>query len=137
MTASPLFIFDKNGSARERYMERVTLEKSKAFAVRIVNLHKYLCNEHKAYDIAKQILRCGTSIGANLSESECAISRNDFKSKIYIALKEACETKFWIELLHDTDYIDDAAFNSIYEDCLELIRLLMATTKTLSKTKSK
>ncbi len=114
--------------------ENIVLVKSKAFAVRIVNLYKYLRDEYKEYEMGKQILRCGTSIGANLAESECAISRNDFKSKVYIALKEACETKFWIELLHDTEYIDDKAFESIHEDCLEIIRLLMATTKTLSET---
>ena len=118
-------------------MENIALVKSKAFAIRIVNMYKYLCEEHHEYVMSKQILRSGTSIGANLSESECAISRNDFKSKIYIALKEACETKFWIELLHDTDFFDDDAFVSIHEDCLEIIRLLMATTKSLSKTEEK
>ena len=114
-------------------MENVSLVKSKAFAVRIVKLYKYLCNVHKEFVMSKQILRSGTSIGANLSESECAISRNDFKSKIYIALKEACETKFWLELLHETGYIKDRAFMSIITDCQELIRILNATTKTLSQ----
>ena len=117
-------------------MEGVTLAKSKAFAVRIVNLYKYLCKNYNLYDIASQVLRCGTSIVANLSESEFAISRNDFKTKIYIALKEAGETKFWLELLHDTKYIDDKSFESIYKDCLELIRLLISTTKTLAKNES-
>ena len=80
-------------------MESPAKEKSKAFAIRIVNLYKFLVEIYKDYTIAKQVLRSGTSIGANLAEAECAISRNDFASKVYIALKECSETGFWLELL--------------------------------------
>ena len=79
--------------------------KSKKFAVRIVKLDEYLTAEKKEYVLSKQVLRSGTSIGANLAESECAVSKKDFLSKIYIALKECSETMYWIELLYETDYI--------------------------------
>ena len=110
-------------------------EKSKAFAVRIVNLYKYLVETYKDYTIAKQVLRSGTSIGANLAEAECAISRNDFASKVYIALKECSETGFWLELLYKTDYIDKKSYESINADCQELMRMLSASTITLKKGK--
>ncbi len=111
----------------------IPMVKSKAFALRIVKLYQYLCNEKKEYVISKQVLKSGTSIGANLAEAECAFSKKDFLSKQYIALKECSETRFWFELLHESDYISDEQFNSIYPDCLELIRLLSASTKTLRK----
>ena len=84
--------------------------------------------------MSKQLLRSGTSIGANLAEAECAISRKDFLAKIYIALKESAETKYWLELLHETDILSDMEFQSIYEDCEELRRILSATTKTVNST---
>ena len=79
--------------------------KSKRFAVRVVKLYKYLCEEKKEFVLSKQLLRSGTSIGANIAESECAISKKDFLSKIYIALKECSETMYWLDLLHDTQYL--------------------------------
>ena len=114
--------------------EKTARFKSKRFAVRIVRLYQFLCDEKHEYVLAKQILRSGTSIGANLAESESAISRKDFLSKVYIALKECSETLFWLELLHDTDYLTNEQFDSIYQDCEELKKMLTATTKTINST---
>ena len=115
-------------------MERTAKIKSKRFAVRIVKLYKYLCEEKHEYVLSKQLLRSGTSIGANLAEAECAISKKDFLSKIYIALKECAETKYWLELLNETEYLTVAQFQSIFSDCEELRKMLSATTKTLNST---
>ena len=109
-------------------------KKSKAFAVRIVRLYRYLCDEKKEYVLSKQLLRSGTSIGANLAEAECAISRKDFLSKVYIALKECMETEYWLELLHETDYLTEQEYQSINSDCEELRKMLSSTTKTLNST---
>jgi len=112
--------------------------KSKKFAVRIVNLYKHLCDENKEYVLSKQILRSGTSIGANLAEAEYAISEKDFLSKVYISLKESAETIFWLDLLFETKYITETEYNSINSDVLELLKMLKATTKTMtSKLNSK
>ena len=110
--------------------EGITKEKSKAFALRIIKLNKYLCEEKKEYVLSNQILRSGTSIGANVTEAQCAQSRADFYSKMYIALKEAVETEYWLELLEAGEFIEHAHFENIYSDCKELIRLLTAITKT-------
>ncbi|MGN0553228.1 MAG: four helix bundle protein [Oscillospiraceae bacterium] len=105
--------------------------KSKHFAIRIVNMYKYLCNSKKEYVLSKQILRSGTSIGANIAEAECAISKNDFTSKLYIALKECNETIYWLEILHETEYLDNKIYFSMLSDCEELRRILSASTKTI------
>ena len=105
--------------------------KSKKFAVRIINLYKYLCDEKKEFVLSKQILRSGTSIGANVAESDAAMSRKDFLAKIYIALKECNETLYWLDLLYDTDYITDSQFQSLKNDCEEMRRMMSATTKTM------
>lgn len=105
--------------------------KSKRFAVRIVRLYQYLCDTQKEFVLSKQVLRSGTSIGANIAESECAISQKDFLAKIYIALKECVETKYWLELLHETDYLSKQQFLSLQQDCEELRKMLSSTTKTL------
>ena len=115
-------------------MENTAREKSKRFAVRIVKLYQYLRDEKRAYMLSKQLLRSGTSIGANLAEAECAISRKDFLAKVYIALKECAETKYWLELLYETNYLSEDAYQSIYGDCEELRRMLSSTTKTISAT---
>ena len=112
--------------------EKTARYKSKKFAVRIVRLYQYLCNEKKEFVLSKQLLRSGTSIGANLAEAECAISRKDFLSKVYIALKECSETLYWLELLVETDYLSEQEFQSINADCEELKKMLSATTKTIS-----
>ena len=107
-------------------------EKSKDFAVRIVNLYRHLCDEKKEFVLSKQVLRSGTSIGANLAEAEYAISDKDFLSKVYIALKENAETIFWLDLLCQTKYLTEMEYSSMNEDALELLKMLKSTTKTLS-----
>ena len=108
----------------------IIVDKSKAFAVRIINLYKYLCENKKEYTLSKQLLRSGTSIGANVKEAVRAQSKADFVAKMSIALKEASETEYWIELLHETDFIDDKQFDSIYADNNELLKLLMSIVKS-------
>lgn len=117
--------------------ENTARYKSKRFAVRIVRLYQYLCEEKREFVLSKQILRSGTSIGANLAEAECAISKKDFLSKIYIALKECSETLYWLELLTETDYLSEQEFESLNADCDELRRMLSATTKTISSAQQK
>ncbi len=106
--------------------------KSKKFAVRIVSVYRYLTLEKHEYVMSKQLLRCGTSIGANIAESECAVSRNDFVSKVYIALKECSETAYWLELLLETDYLNKDQFQSLYNDCMEMKKMMQATTRTMT-----
>ena len=113
-------------------MEGITRVKSRKFAVRIVRLYQFLCNERKEFVLSKQLLRSGTGIGANLAEAECAISKKDFLSKIYIALKECSETLYWLDLLKDTSFLTEEMHASIYRDGEELKRLLTSTTKTVS-----
>ena len=98
---------------------------SKKFAIRIVKLYKYLNDVKKEFVISKQILRSGTSIGANISESVYAQSRQDFISKLSISLKEASETKYWLEILYETDFIDDTQFESLSDDNSKLIGTLV------------
>lgn len=105
--------------------------KSMDFAIRIVNLYKYLCSEKQEYVMSKQLLKSGTSIGANVREADEGISRADFLSKIYIALKEARETGYWIELLYRTDYLTLQEYQSVQADCLELVKILATICKTV------
>jgi four helix bundle protein len=105
--------------------------KSKKFAIKIVNLYKYLSQGVKEFILSKQLLRSGTSIGANLAEAECAISKRDFLAKVYIAFKECSETQYWLELLLAAEFITQEEFDNIFPDCLELQKMLSATTKTL------
>lgn len=93
-------------------------------------LYHYLNAEKKEFILSKQVLRSGTSIGANVSEAVCGQSRADFYAKLNIALKEASETEYWLDLLHESGYIGPKAFASIHADCKELIRLLTAITKS-------
>ena len=108
--------------------------KSFQFAIRIVNLYKYLCTEHKEYVMSKQLLRSGTSIGANVAESQQAQSRPDFISKLSIALKETSETKYWLRLLNATGYFQVQEFNSILSECIELEKLLVTIIRTTTQT---
>jgi four helix bundle protein len=101
-----------------------------AFAVRIVNLYNYLVKNRSEYVLSKQLLRSGTSIGANVREAVYAQSRADFNAKMYIALKEAGESAYWIELLERTEYLTPPQAKSIYDDCDELIKILSSITKT-------
>jgi len=98
--------------------------KSFDFAVRVVNLYKYLTAEKKEYVLSKQLLRSGTAIGALAREAEQAESKSDFVHKMAIALKEANETEYWLELLHETQYLEPAAFSSIHHNVVELLKLL-------------
>lgn len=104
--------------------ENIIQKKSYVFALRILNLHKYLVSKNKEYVVSKQIFKCGTSIGANVEEAEGGQSEKDFASKISIAYKEARETSYWLRLLHDGEYLDDKMFNSLYKDCEELLKIL-------------
>ena len=106
-------------------------DKSFFFAVRIVNLCKLLRTERKEYGLSKLLLRSGTSIGANISEAQNAQSRADFLSKLNIALKETTETKYWLRLLHATDYLTEAERNSIMDDCVEIEKILVASVKSM------
>ena len=110
-------------------MENVVENKSFNFAVRIVNLYKYLCNDKKEFVLSKQLLRCGTSIGANVSEAEKAQAKADFYAKMTIALKEANETDYWIRLLFRTDYLTKQEFESIQKDAKEIIAILVSICK--------
>jgi len=112
-------------------------EKSFHFAVRIVKLCKYLREDRKEYILSKQLMRSGTSIGANIIESQQAQSRADFISKLNIALKEAVETNYWLRLLQVTDYLTDSEYQSIITDCKELEKLLTAILKTSRNTTTK
>ena len=104
--------------------------KSFAFAVRVVNLNKFLCAEKKEFVISKQLLRSGTAIGALVREAEQAESKADFVHKLAIALKEANETEYWLELLQATTYLDAATFESIHSDVVELLKLLTSIIKS-------
>lgn len=112
----------------------VIKEKSYSFAIRIVKLYKFLSEEKKEYTLSKQILKSGTSIGAQIRESEQGESKLDFIHKLAIALKEANETEYWLNIMKDVGYIDDRMFKSLNKDCIELIKLLTSIIKT-SKSK--
>ena len=111
-------------------MENIIEDKSFRFAIRIVNLYKYLCRTKKEFVLSKQLLRAGTSIGANVAESQQAQSRADFVAKLSIALKETSETKYWLRLLKATDFLTDEESRSIYADCVELEKLLVTILKS-------
>jgi len=111
-------------------MKDIATNKSKKLAVKIVNLYKMLCSEKKEFVMAKQILRAGTSIGANLAEAEFAISTKDYLSKKTIALKECAETVYWLELLYDTDLLSKVLFEELQSECMEILRLLNSSIKT-------
>ena len=108
--------------------------KSYAFGVRWVKWRYVLINEKREYDLSKQLLRSGTSIGANVKEALRGQSKPDFKSKMNISLKEASESEFWIELLRDTGYIDEIEAKSLLDDCIELIKILTKIVKTVNDT---
>ncbi len=110
--------------------ENVVQAKSYAFAVRIVRLYQHLSTYRKEYTLSRQLLRCGTSIGANVEEAIGGQSRADFLSKIAIAYKEARETSYWLRLLRDTDYLTAAEFDSIHADAEELCRILASIEKS-------
>jgi len=108
--------------------------KTFAFAVRIVNLYKYLTDTKKEWVMSKQLLRCGTSVGANYREAEYAESKADFVHKLSIVQKESSETIYWLELLHRTEYLTDTEFNSIFPDAEELLKIVTSMILTAKKT---
>lgn len=110
--------------------ENIVVVKSKAFALRCIKLYRYLCDEKHEYVLSKQLLRSGTSIGANIKEAIRGQSESDFGSKMNISLKEASESEYWLELLMESKYITVEQGESVLNDCREVIRLLTAIVKT-------
>ena len=111
-------------------MEIIIEKKSFDFAIRIVRLYRYLCEKKKEFVLSKQLLRSGTSIGANVAEAQQAQSKADFVSKISIALKETTETKYWLRLLNATDYLSDVEIKTILADCVEIEKILTSIIKS-------
>lgn len=115
--------------------ENVVKEKSFSFAVRIVRLFQYLCGEKKEFVVSKQLLRCGTSVGAMVREAEHAETKADFKHKMAIAQKEINETLYWLELLKETEYLTSEQFESIInKDAVEIIKLITSIIKSVKLT---
>ena len=110
--------------------ESILKTKSYDFAIRVVRLYQFLADEKREFILSKQVLRSGTAIGALIREAEFGQSMADFRSKMSISLKEANETDYWLNLLKDTGYLNEKMFQSISDDCVELIKLLVATVKT-------
>ncbi|MEA3495194.1 MAG: four helix bundle protein [Bacteroidota bacterium] len=113
--------------------ENIILTKTYSFALRIIKLYKYLNEEKKEYTLSRQILRSGTSIGANSEEATGSISKKEFRSKYFISYKEARETHYWLRLLKDSDYIEAKLADSLIADVEEILKILGAILKTLSK----
>ena len=114
-------------------MENIIENKSFDFAIRIVNLYKYLTSEKKEFVLSKQLLRSGTSIGANVAEAQKAQTRPDFNAKMNIALKEANETEYWLKLLYKTEYLTESEFDNIGKEIKEIIAILVSICKKTNK----
>ena len=110
--------------------ESIVANKSRQFAVRIIRLGQYLQTEKKEFILSNQIIRSGTSIGANIVEALKAISQKEFLQKMYIAFKECNETMYWLDLLYATDYLSEQQFQSLNNDCAELQKILSSITQT-------
>ena len=115
--------------------DNIIQTKTFEFAVRIINLYKFLSTEKKEFVVSKQVLRSGTSIGANVGEAIGGQSKNDFSAKLAIAYKEARETKYWLRLLHATEYIDNQMFESLMNDMEEILRIIGSIQKTMKAQK--
>ncbi|MDD5362168.1 MAG: four helix bundle protein [Ignavibacteria bacterium] len=113
--------------------ENVVLDKFYNFSVWIVRLYQYLCNKKKEHNLSKQILRSGTSVGANVEEAIGGVSKKDFLNKLSIANKEVRETSFWLRILKDTGYINQVMFDSVYKDCDEVSRIIFSIIRTSRK----
>ena len=111
--------------------ESILKPKSLNFAKRIVYTYQFLSTEKKEYVLSKQLLRSGTSIGANVAEAQYGSSRKDFQAKLYIALRECAETLYWLELLYSCSYLSQQEYQSLYSDCDELRKLLSSITKSV------
>jgi len=118
------------------YRESVK-DKSLAFAMRVVHAYQHLTGNQQEYVLSRQVLKSGTSIGANIAEAQYGFSRRDFLSKMYIALKECAETLYWLELLRAGDYLTQQEYDSLQNDCQELRRMLASITKTTRETPDK
>lgn len=115
--------------------DSIILDKSLKFAARIVRLYQYLVKDRKETVISKQIIRSGTSIGANANEAIYGVSKADFIAKLQISLKETAETEYWLRLLISSEYITEKEGNSLLNDCLEIKRILISTLNTAKKQK--
>jgi four helix bundle protein len=125
----------RNAELGSNMKENTVLDKSFCFAVRTVKLYRYLTEKKKEYILSKQLIRCGTSIGANATEAQKGQSKADFTAKMCIALKEAYESEYWIRLLYHTNYIDKKAYESLSKDIEELISILASICKTAGNNK--
>ena len=110
--------------------ENILIEKSIDFGARIVKLHRYLAKTQHESVLSKQVLRSGTSIGANINEAQYGNSKADFIAKLHIALKETAETEYWLHVLHRSDYLDENMADSLLRDCIEIKRILIASINT-------
>ena len=113
--------------------ENILKVKSYNFAIRIVKLSQYLINEKREFVISNQVLRSGTAVGALIRESEYGQTKKDFIHKLSLSLKEASETEYWLCILKDTGYLEENLYNSLIDDCIELLKLLTASVKTAKK----
>ncbi len=111
--------------------ENILAYKSKRFALKIIKLCRYINDSHREYILSRQLLRSGTSIGANIKEGAFAQTKADLIAKLFIAQKECAETEYWLELLYESGYIPKDDFAVVHQDCQELLRILVASTKTL------
>ena len=117
--------------------DNILIEKSIDFGARIVKLHKFLKKEKKEHTISNQILRSGTSIGANINEAQYGNSKADFIAKLHIALKETAETEYWLHILEKSDYLEENLSQSLLNDCLEIKRILISSINTAKENKQK
>jgi four helix bundle protein len=113
--------------------ENIILEKTFSFSIRIVKLYKHLVKNYKEYDLFRQLLRSGTSIGANMEEAQGGYSKKEFLSKVAIAYKEARETRYWIRLLHSTSYITTEEFDSLEVDIEEISKIITSIQVSVKK----
>ena len=116
--------------------ENVVIDKSYRFALKIIALYKALCSEKKEYVLSKQLLRSGTSIGANIHEAQAAISKKDFIAKMSISSKEARESRYWLMLLKDSGYVDFQAYEGMLNDIDELVKMLTSIVKSTQEKNS-
>ena len=114
--------------------ENILIDKSIDFGARIVKLHRYLVKTQHESVLSKQVLRSGTSIGANINEAQYGNSKADFIAKLHIALKETAETEYWLHVLHKSDYLDKSMADSLLSDCIEIKRILIASINTAKET---
>lgn len=113
--------------------DNVLLNKTYSFAIRIVKLYQYLCDEKREFNLSVQILRCGTSVGSNVEEAVGGLSKKDFLAKLGISYREIRETRFWLRLLRDTDYLTPQLAESLISDAEEIIKIITAIQKSTKR----